>query len=493
MLDDCKGEKFDELVAVFSTAVLRRVLSVSASDTPSNPALKLATSPAISPTDYQNLLPLVLAHRVSLGSSGGRQAQLHETCEQFSQFLDNKNDELSQRASLQKSKGATDYSKVDTAGITRELQANWLGNEEWALALLNGGSHSNTDSILELSFAQTWNCAKKSSLNDLGGRNNSDLVADLETRVLRLRRRLRHWHEYNDSLQNERQSNSNMVGTKPAEPRVQFRDHKAMTVASISKAVRQPADRERSLKEADRSFILTVKEAIEDINSKLEVRLPSPIEPLITQSSPPPISPEEPSYQSMTPSPLENAQITDPLPTISPPDTQRSYFHQENSYSSPPIVRLSPDHLSAEQVDLDQEPEPEPLKQQPPQNYTLAERTRKSMSLIPPLPSHENPRPQRRGPRPSFPINQFETPRKTSQPGSIRSGASTPQDQLFEEDADYASVFKSRPRVALSPVSSPTVDMSISFDEDEEFELGYDDTELEAVDSPLAVQRTRRM
>lgn len=69
-----------------------------------------------------------------------------------------------------------------------------------------------------------------------------------------------------------------------------------------------------------------------------------------------------------------------------------------------------------------------------------------------------------RKPPQSFPVNQFETPRK---PSPHRSGASTPRDDLFDENADYASVFKSRPRIAQSPIASPAVHVS-SF---EEFDL----------------------
>jgi hypothetical protein len=62
----------------------------------------------------------------------------------------------------------------------------------------------------------------------------------------------------------------------------------------------------------------------------------------------------------------------------------------------------------------------------------------------------------------AFPINQFETPRKvkTSETSRLearlpRSGSSTPRDELFSDAAAYDSVFKSRPRIALSPALSP--------------------------------------
>jgi hypothetical protein len=54
-----------------------------------------------------------------------------------------------------------------------------------------------------------------------------------------------------------------------------------------------------------------------------------------------------------------------------------------------------------------------------------------------------------------FPVNQFETPGKQRlAPEDMRRDA-TPTEKLFSEDAEYSSVFKSRPKIALSPVWSP--------------------------------------
>lgn len=76
----------------------------------------------------------------------------------------------------------------------------------------------------------------------------------------------------------------------------------------------------------------------------------------------------------------------------------------------------------------------------------------------------------------SLPVNQFETPKKR-----VPSRTPTPRDELFEEEADYASVFRSRPRIAQSPVSSPAVHVSplsdfdlSGVDHDESSELGLD-------------------
>lgn len=68
-----------------------------------------------------------------------------------------------------------------------------------------------------------------------------------------------------------------------------------------------------------------------------------------------------------------------------------------------------------------------------------------------------------------------------------RSGGSrniTPRESLFSEGAEYSSIFKSRPRVAMSPILTPI--KGIDEDEDERKDSGQDDSGFdEAFDSPL--------
>ena len=69
-----------------------------------------------------------------------------------------------------------------------------------------------------------------------------------------------------------------------------------------------------------------------------------------------------------------------------------------------------------------------------------------------------------------FPVNQFDTPRNRKSIERIEESRSiqlTPKDELFSDEVDYERIFKSRPRIATSPVFSPP-----GGEGDEE---GYDD------------------
>ncbi|KAL1297047.1 hypothetical protein AAFC00_004636 [Neodothiora populina] len=103
---------------------------------------------------------------------------------------------------------------------------------------------------------------------------------------------------------------------------------------------------------------------------------------------------------------------------------------------------------------------------------------------------------------PSFPVNQFETPRKSRSisyhveppntdvadsvviPSMSNREETTPNANLFSEDAEYASVFKSRPKIAVSPVLSPIAFDSVSgFDSSGASRAGGFDQRLDS--SPL--------
>jgi hypothetical protein len=143
---------------------------------------------------------------------------------------------------------------------------------------------------------------------------------------------------------------------------------------------------------------------------------------------------------------LEPTQrLTRPIPSITRPEI----FEPPSEPLGSPSDELTADEYPTEQ----------PLESEPTKRFTLTERTRKSMSLLPPPREIPRSNPRSRKSRVSFPVNQFETPPRAST-ADFPSRASTPRDELFEEEADYASVFKSRPRIALSPVTSPAVHVS---------------------------------
>ena len=113
---------------------------------------------------------------------------------------------------------------------------------------------------------------------------------------------------------------------------------------------------------------------------------------------------------------------------------------------------------------------------------TLIDRTRRSISLVP----NKKPRKSTLDRRTSktYPTNQFETPKK-QQLDKISELKTTPPDKLFSSEAGYDSVFKSRPKIALSPNPSPSPKYGEYFETDDtEGHSGLGNGQRE--ESPLA-------
>lgn len=473
MLEDCKGEKVDELLAAFSTAVLRKLLA-SSDDVLPNPAIKLSTAKGLRPDEYQLILPLILAHRVSLGTMSDRRARVQATHEKFSEFLDSKKTELDSRS--KESPAVAAEESTDSNWLSHEVKTNWVGSEEWADTLLYGGSRSSTDTFLELPFSSAWSKANSPSIEELSADTHQDLLVDLESRLSRQRNRLRRWRDFSDSA---RRRQSNRASINPTESLLAFKDHQALTVASISKAVRQ-SECSAPLREDDQLLLSSMDEALARISGKLPSdSVDSPLHTHGTGAAPSPGAREQSNtLHSPSPGQKESTSPDEPDPQASPcPETGAS--HTES-----PAVQIS-------------EPKPEPKQEFEPQRNasTLAERAQKSMSLVPPKRPQGNPQSRKARSRPSFAVNQFETPRKqSSHSNKASSGRSTPRDESFYDNADYDSVFKSRPRVAHSPIISPAVHVSPL----EESDLSEGDTEspygtdaYDLTSSPLAAARPR--
>ncbi|KAL4874608.1 HAUS augmin-like complex subunit 6 N-terminus-domain-containing protein [Aspergillus karnatakaensis] len=495
MLDDCKGEKFDELLAIFSTNVVRRRKVQDR-----NLAVDFSLASGLTPHEYSLLLPLIIAHRVSLNTLVERRDRVRDTQEKFSQLLDEKKGNIENHP--RPDGRDVQIQGADLEAVIRETKSNWQGSAEWADAILYGGLSSGRDAFLELPFDNAWSQAKELTVDDLRTTTSrSDLVSDLEARVLRQRARLHRWHKYSASLRRSETASPSKPTEANKTPQLVFRDHQTLTVASISKAVRQPAGRAKSVA-GDQDLLLSITEAMERINGPAYKQAPPvsaskpALEPKAKASRPVPsiVRPEvfEP------PADLASLEynIEQPVRRSSRPSdtlTERtrksmSMFEDipESPPNNPPTLEY-PDDPSPEEQEEEQEEGPRPT-------YTLVERTRKSMSLLPPPREHTRPSARSRKSRVSFPINQFETPPKPSA-ADFPSRASTPRDELFEDQADYASVFKSRPRIALSPVASPAVHVSPIGD----FDLSGDgmgddigageDLDYVAVGSPLAARR----
>jgi HAUS augmin-like complex subunit 6 N-terminus len=485
MLDDCRGPKFEEVLAVFSTAVLRKVISEN------NPeaGIRLSLARNISESEVEGkLVPLIIAHHAALSSARRENVRIRESHEQFVALLDEKAKELSARSNSR----LKVTEEFQSESLAHDVKANWLGSQHLLDALFNGGAAVEKDAFLELPFEKAWYHARKGNMDHLRRPSHVDLLQDMETLSSKQRARLQRLRGMKKMSQVEHANKAKAMPDSHKDRGLTFRDHQTLTVAGTSKSLRETVER-RDLFAEHEAIIVSLRTSLSEVKGMQAQTGHSLHSPTLVEPANRPLNEALspiPDIESVppSPSPSPSVQVTDyeeyadSTSTALPPSFDIS--------SSPDLPIKNPDAQSTEIIKQDLNPQPETRQFSHP---SLLERTRQSMSLLPPLPTNGSRQSlaSRRETRHSqyFPINQFQTPPKEAPETPSRSGASTPRDELFTEEAEYASIFKSRPRVAHSPLMSPAVHVGF----DDEVEDGYVDSEsvleLASAGSPLGRKR----
>lgn len=449
-------------------------------------------------SEQEALLPLILAHRVSVATLMKERKQLGESFDGYDKLLRSTLDDVAERA-----KGVTQPTKQDIDAFDRarrDIEDSWQGSSAWADTILEGGSSVATNPFLEVDFPRAWSVVRKGgALSAIQTTQSTDLLADLDSRIAQQRSRLQRWKEFRKTLAAERRC-AGAEGRKETSTPLLFRQHQELSVPS------KKDDRPAKI-EADeyRRFVTDMEYALSNIQG---CSLPSmePLPPITQerQASPPhsvqraaldtpsaksPASSERLSPRIVLPGNISerNTPDCDPIDLPSP-------MHNIRRSDTPSVV-IEPDLQEEPEVAIEDTISRSPRDQsdtKPQEASTLMERTRRSMSLLPaPTATKRHSLARQSRQSQTFPVNQFETPRKGDH--AERTGAITPQSDLFSQDADYASVFKSRPKIAMSPVNTPPVltssfgDMDGAYDEDED-----QTQDITLASSPLVSRQNRR-
>ena len=540
MLDECKGEKFEEVTSAFAVTVLRRT-AFARKET----RLELACSDRLTGQQQAQLLPLIIAHRSSLQQQLSHHHGLQGHAEAYSALLSERHNSIEKRHAL--------FSRLPVpegrrkADICEDIADSWMGDDRWAEILVSAPTPLK-DQLLDAPFETGWIAVLNGENDD--PTHETDLLEDLNARIANQEIRLRKWKTFAASLRDiQAQRKQALPTTTPLEKgnsaMLRFNRHQSLHLpdearqtrpmeypvptASVHKTllvsmkaelaglarqkpVKSPTSREMQgtafksspeeeslepdLPERSQDLlpngsrispsVSVFKSGSQDSNEVAPRRFPQAMGSiqrakshvsgsngaLATSSgckqycandtipTEPPSIQEESEYPPKTPS---SANITTYTRTALPPgrrdrgmgeSTKLSAFERHET-----PTRQALDSLAHEQRGIHSMSRP----------ATLLERTRESMSLLPnPAGSAGQRSSEKRASTTqsrlsmAFPINQFETPRKMPKAESLqcgtkmsRSGSLTPRDDIFSDAAGYDSVFKSRPRIALSPPLSP--------------------------------------
>ena len=583
MLDECRGDKFMEILVLFSTAVLKKSIDVGKQRGKQEPVVKaIATATVLSASQQNYLLPLAIAHRSALKSILRKKEEQRSRYTHFSDLLETKNQSIHQRneqfnTTLQQ--GNCSVQHGDAISIKRQLHDNWIGNTTLLDIILHGNEQAE-DGYLNAPFRDVWNTIEKGgSLQE--GASSSDLLETLELRVEQQRTRLQRWQSFHARMTESDMSSSRQkcrpvtksgmpaencefnahLSLQPGMPKFTQRDTRKEAAVSTSKVSQKYKDMVTEMREdissasqqrRDRTAALQIhprrsslyypqsptkrKKSRSESGAKktsdlhsvgefshteeapLTKKIEKPTFPLASNNLSTPIDSEatlignsveslplasSPSNSNETMRHDEEAQleassaqeVTHVHPVTAYPELQARLNLSSEEYLAEQIIssigeatpspikkprpsliertRMSMAHSSAFQI-------PETLEESPPdvapslpeiseqpaldRRASLIERTRQSMSRISQQPPKSRRSMASKARQSLFPVNQFETPRKQS-PIEEKKGDLTPKEYLFSDHADYDHVFKSRPKIAQSPVSTPQHDEELPMTE----------------------------
>ncbi|KAK1978149.1 HAUS augmin-like complex subunit 6 N-terminus-domain-containing protein [Colletotrichum cereale] len=217
MLDECKGERLEEVLAVFSSAVLKKIVAQVSEAEGEYPAVaqQLALENRGYSAERTELITLALAHRASIANAMRRKDDARKQYNGLAELLNLKEagitrrrEEIKAASELSKGRDVSDDLKLDT---WRAVRNNWAGNEQWMETLLYGDSNARKDGLLSAPFDRVWRRLQSGRLSELED-HGKGLLEQLDGRVRTQRERLAQWQHFQVKMFGDRRN----LPTNPA-------------------------------------------------------------------------------------------------------------------------------------------------------------------------------------------------------------------------------------------------------------------------------------
>lgn len=375
MLDDCKGERLEEILATFSNAVLKKVLLNTSKATTSAIAQQLAFENLSYSGERTALSTLILAHKASLHShlrgKGDANARYHD----FAELL-NLNDRRITRRHEQLKQATQDRGPQDTLSV-RDIHAlqdqvanNWSGREEWLDAILYGDTKIRREGLLAAKFDSVWKHVEDGSIGDIEEKKHIGLLEQLDARVRNQETRLARWQDFGKTLLKSGTTSPTRTTDPgvPQEKRIDlgFNLHQSLQISHNKASETVEATAHESLKEYSQ-LIEDMKAKLADVgkastqeqqaDEKIFPEECAPISPMLEKDETP--SQDDDEWSSV--SEIDEAQPSGNYsnkPSISP-DIGRSSVHLRTR-SNPPLTGIEDQKSDVLRSNID--PQEAPLK-----------------------------------------------------------------------------------------------------------------------------------
>ncbi|PHH75124.1 hypothetical protein CDD80_2614 [Ophiocordyceps camponoti-rufipedis] len=506
MLDDCRGDRFEEVLACISTAVLKAKVTRDKRRAASR--VPPAFSFALETEDNVEFLlfPLALSYRVSLCRLLERKEAARVRYLWFAREIIAKERSLAEsEKSIQLREQKRDRS-YETRGtelednmteIRRKVDKNWSDNPDWKDAILGRSGGGVSCGFVSRPFDAVWRRVQQGRTSELTD-DDQGLPVNLEGRIRVLEERVKKWEAFRDGIIGTRHRAKQVIPNDPdsGKPAVgldlSFREHDSLQVRNVKDVDVAPGveRRHNPLSDADEAWqhCARLRAVLDKFKRRVTTPHTHPYDHMMdarpsTSVLPPPVGVCRPDLQSsddghLEPvrekygrgiqpvakdsTPYERWPLTEPQPAK---PNLRTVNHAKPLADKPDTPRhtLSLSErtcLSMSRTDSStslQEPEPGPAPKPAEEDESaeviddLINRTRRSMAGFEKaqqkarLERRRSERKARMSPRKESAL--YPTPEEEEQTAVLR------LDPGDEDDVE--AVFRSRPKIVASPRASP--------------------------------------
>jgi hypothetical protein len=204
MLDECKGERLEEVLAVFSTAVLKKVVQEKNDRDHTAIAERLAMESFSYSGERTSLSALIMAHKTSLNSALAVKKASKACYNDFADLLNLRERQTIRRHEQLKvsveEEPANTISDHEAKTLQGMVEKNWTGSNEWLETILHGDSRYQKEGLLSTPFENVWKHVEDGSIGDLEYQERKGLLEQLDSRIRQQSHRLAEWQSFERTL-----------------------------------------------------------------------------------------------------------------------------------------------------------------------------------------------------------------------------------------------------------------------------------------------------